>query len=95
MAWQTPVEDWEAPDCPIYTDFNRIEGNIAYLKGVHDTLNDTVVEHTSGASPADRNSIHFTIEDARGSDSIPIVLQCLQQDPANPVVGQIWLRTDL
>ena len=94
MAWQTPVENWEAPDCPTFEDFNRIEGNTAYLKGALDTMNDSITDHISGASPVERNDIHFTIAECRGIDSVPLVLQCLQQDPANPVVGQIWLRTD-
>lgn len=89
MAWQTPVEDWEAPDCPLYSDFNRIESNIAYLKGVYDTLNDTVTTHTADTT------IHFTTATCRAADSVPFVLECRQSDPASPVTGQIWLRTDL
>ena len=95
MAWQTPVEDWAAPDCPIYSDFNRIEGNLAYLKGALDSMNDSITDHISGASPEERNAIHFTMTEVRGIDSIPLVLECRQSDPANPVVGQMWLRTDL
>ena len=34
MAWQTPKTDWVAnPKSPVGEDFNRIESNIAFLKG--------------------------------------------------------------
>ncbi len=33
MAWETPKTDWAAnPKSPVGEDFNRIEGNIAFLK---------------------------------------------------------------
>ena len=32
MAWQNPKTDWKAGDIPTASDFNRIEGNIQYLK---------------------------------------------------------------
>jgi hypothetical protein len=32
MAWQNPNTDWKAGDVPTASDFNRIEGNIQYLK---------------------------------------------------------------
>ena len=32
MAWQTPKTNWQANDIPTALDFDRIEGNIQYLK---------------------------------------------------------------
>lgn len=32
MAWITPKTDWVASDKILFTDFNRITGNLAYLK---------------------------------------------------------------
>ena len=32
MAWKEPKTDWQAADVPTAFDFDRIEGNIQYLK---------------------------------------------------------------
>jgi len=32
MAWKEPKTDWQANDILTALDFNRIEGNIQYLK---------------------------------------------------------------
>ena len=38
MAWITPKTDWGASDKILYTDFNRITGNLAYLKTLSEQL---------------------------------------------------------
>jgi len=45
MAWQTPKTDWVAnPIKPRSQDFNRIEGNIAYLKDEIETKKGAIVD---------------------------------------------------
>lgn len=44
MAWQTPKTDWAVnPKNPVPEDFNRIEGNIAFLKGDIETKKGAIV----------------------------------------------------
>lgn len=38
MAWITPKTDWVASDKILYTDINRIIGNLAYLKTLSEQL---------------------------------------------------------
>ena len=47
MAWITPKTDWGASDKILYTDFNRITGNLAYLK----TLSEQLYEYEIGTLP--------------------------------------------
>lgn len=89
MTWQTPKENWASPDCPTYTDLNRIEGNIAYLKAALDTLSGTVSTHTGDTT------IHKTAAEIRADATLPIVIETRSSDPDSPAVGRLWLRTDL
>lgn len=44
MAWQTPKTDWAVnPKNPVPEDFNRIEGNIDFLKGDIETKKGAIV----------------------------------------------------
>lgn len=38
MAWITPKTDWVSSDKILYTDFNRITGNLAYIQELSDKL---------------------------------------------------------
>lgn len=45
MAWQTPKTDWVAnPKNPVAEDFNRIEGNIDFLKTDIETKKELIVD---------------------------------------------------
>ena len=43
MAWQTPKVDWAPEDGVLDADFNRIEGNINFLKGVSDRVTPNIL----------------------------------------------------
>lgn len=47
MAWITPKTNWLASDKVLYTDFNRITGNLAYLK----TLSESLYSYTIDTLP--------------------------------------------
>ena len=47
MAWNTPKTDWVASDKILFTDFNRITGNLAYLK----TLSEQVYSYQISSLP--------------------------------------------
>jgi hypothetical protein len=45
MSWETPKTDWTVnPKAPEPTDFNRIEGNIDFLKGDIETKKGLIVD---------------------------------------------------
>lgn len=43
MAWQTPKVDWSREDGVRDDDLNRMEGNIAHLKGITDMLDPNIL----------------------------------------------------
>lgn len=47
MAWITPKTNWVASDKILYTDINRITGNLAYLK----TLSERLYEYEISTLP--------------------------------------------
>jgi len=87
--WIEPVTDWEQSDAISDEDFNRIEGNIAHLKAIHDNLDTDVDTHITNTT------IHRTAESIRTDSATPLRIECRTSDPAAPQVGQIWMRTDL
>lgn len=49
MAWTTPKQDWHTnPKNPVAADFNRIEGNVDFLKGDIETKKGAIVTALSG-----------------------------------------------
>ncbi len=89
MAYVTAKEDWVGADHPDYEDLNRIEGNIAYLKAQLDALSSTLSAHTGDST------IHKTAAQIRADSSVPLVMEVRDSDPASPVTGSLWCRSDI
>lgn len=89
MAWSTPKTNWTSNDGAAETDFNRIEGNTAELKSIHDILEGEYDTHAADTSK------HKTSDVVRGESATLLVIENRTSDPSSPATGRIWLRTDL
>ena len=65
MAWQEPKTDWQAnPKNPVPEDFNRIEGNIDFLKSDIETKKGAIVDAiTDMNKPAEVTDSHAQLAD--------------------------------
>jgi hypothetical protein len=85
MAYETPKNDFNANTGMSYDDANRVANDVIYLKGKTDDY----------GTHKDTAAIHKTSEDIRKESGTPLIVELRTSDPASPVNGQIWLRTDL
>ncbi len=88
MTWITPKTDWTADVGAAYTDFNRMEGNTDHLKDIHDALESEYDIHAADTTK------HKTALQIR-TENTDFCFPTRTDDPENPLVGQVWLRTDL
>ena len=85
--YTTPKTDWTSSDGVSYTDLNRIEEDIVYLK---ETTDDTVADLETHAEDA---TIHKTSEAIRVESGTAFVNEVRTSDPASPAIGRMWLNT--
>ena len=62
MAWQTPKTNWKISDYFNYSDYNRIVGNLDFLKNEISDLIDSVDGYTQLETNKDYNSIFYSEE---------------------------------
>lgn len=62
MAWQTPKTNWKISDFFNYSDYNRIVGNLDFLKNEISDLIDSVDGYTQLETNKDYNSIFYSEE---------------------------------
>lgn len=90
MAWITPFKNWIASRVPLPSDFNRIEGNIDYLKERGDadrTL--TLTGDVSGATTYDDNSgisVITTVADNSHNHVTDNITDATSNNSANKIV---------
>lgn len=62
MAWQTPKTNWKVSDYFNYSDYNRIVGNLDFLKNEISDLIDSVDGYTQLETNKNYNSIFYSEE---------------------------------
>ena len=83
MAWIEPKTDWVSSDYINVEDYNRIIGNLAYLKAELDTLFIGIDKITTGEEKAVKSRIF-----AREINAIETSLETLNLDTYNFDIGE-------
>jgi hypothetical protein len=84
-----PKVDWTSSDGLAFSDLNRIEGDIVYLKALSDDTVGDLDDHI------DETTIHKTSVVTRTESTTALVIEVRTTDPAAPAIGQIWLNTSV
>ena len=83
MAWIEPKTDWTASDAFDYVAYNRVTGNISYLKAFADVLFARLTELSIGEEKANLSLIY-----AREMNAIESGLETLNKETYSLVIGE-------